>query len=322
MKAYYSLDEISRPLDRPTLTIGNFDGVHLGHQALFRKVKELAASVSGDSVALTFEPHPLKVLRPDHPLLRICTLRHKIELIDRAGIGHLIILPFNKELAETSASDFVHEIFYRRLGIKNLVVGYDYALGKGREGDILFLRKAGVELGFAVHVLEPVVIEGVVVSSTKVRELVAAGDMRAVSRLLGRYYQIRGVVRPGRRRGGPLLGFPTANLRIDKGDLCPKSGVYVIQAIIGGYCYGGVLNIGRNPTFGDQEFGAEAHLFDFDEDIYGKEIKLNLIERLRNENRFSGPDELILQIKKDIHTARLMLAQEKGLYEACMEGIK
>lgn len=321
MRVYYGLNEISRPFNRPVLTIGNFDGVHLGHQALFRRVVDLAAAVSGDAMALTFEPHPLKVLRPDIPLLRICTLEHKIELIAKAGIEHLIILPFNKGLAETSAHDFACKIFCQTLGIKNLVVGYDYALGKGREGDISFLRRAGDELGFTVHVVESVVIDGVIASSTKVREFVSRGDMRAVSRLLGRYYQIRGVVQQGKRRGGPLLGFPTANLHLDKEELCPRPGVYVTQVITDGYCHGGVLNIGHNPTFGDQGFGAEAHIFDFDKDIYGREIKLNLIERLRDEKKFFGPDELISQIKRDAETARQILAREKGLYKACLDGV-
>lgn len=321
MNVYYRLDEISRPFSRPVLTIGNFDGVHLGHQALFRKVRELAASVSGDSVALTFEPHPLKVLRPDAPFLRICTLKHKIELIAKAGIEHLIVLPFNKELAQTAANDFIRKIFYQILGIENLVVGYDYALGKGREGDIPFLKKAGSEFGFTVHVVESVIIDGVIASSTKVRELVSLGDIRAVSSLLGRYYQIRGIVQQGRRRGGPLLGFPTANLNLDKKELCPRSGVYVVQVITDGCCYGGVLNIGHNPTFGDQIFGAEVHIFDFDKDIYGRDIKLNLIERLRDEKKFSSPDELILQIKEDVKTASQIIAREKGLYKACMDGV-
>ncbi|MGQ9500315.1 MAG: bifunctional riboflavin kinase/FAD synthetase [Dissulfurimicrobium sp.] len=321
MKVYYRLEDISGPFNRPTLTIGNFDGVHLGHQALFRKVVELASAVSGDAIALTFEPHPLKVLRPDVPFFRICTLKHKIELIAKSGIEHLIILPFNKELAQTSAKDFVYKIFYQILGIKNLVVGYDYALGKGREGDIFFLKKAGSEFGFTVNVVESVIIDGVIVSSTKVREFVSLGDMRAVFSLLGRYYQIRGIVQQGRGRGRSMLGFPTANLYLDKKYLCPRSGVYVTQVIIDGCCYGGVLNIGHNPTFGDQGFGVEVHIFDFDKDIYGKDIKLNLIERLRDEKKFSNPDELILQIKKDVKISSQIIAQEKGLYKACIDGV-
>ncbi len=319
MKVYRTLDEIDAPLRRPALTIGNFDGVHLGHQALFKKVVELARPRGGDAVAVTFEPHPLKVLRPDNPPKLISTLEQKIELIEKAGMDHLLCLPFTKELANTSADDFVYQVFYKTLGIEDLVIGYDYALGRGRQGDCEFLRKKGRELGFNVHVVQPVVVDGMVVSSTKVRELVAAGEMRKVAKLLNRYYQIRGIVQKGKRRGGPLVGFPTANLNINKEDLCPKPGVYVVQVIHDSQCYGGVLNIGRNPTFGDDELRAETHIFDFDKDIYGHPIKVNLIQRLRDEKKFSGPKELAAQISKDIEQARLILAKESGLTKACTE---
>lgn len=321
MRVYRGLDEICRPFNRPVLTIGNFDGVHLGHQALFSRVVEIAGSVSGDAVAITFEPHPLKVLRPGVPLLKICSLEHKIELIARSGVGHLVILPFDKELAGTSAYDFAYNIFYRAIGVKDLVIGYDYALGKGRQGDIAFLRDASGKFGFMVHVVGPVVVDGMIVSSTLVRELVSQGDMRRVARLLGRYYQIRGIVQEGQRRGGPVLGFPTANLHLSEEDLCPKPGVYVTQVIADGRCHGGVLNIGSNPTFGGQRLGAEAHIFDFDKDIYGQPIKLNLIDRIRDEEKFSGPDELRARIAMDIETAYLILANEKNLKKSCLEGV-
>jgi riboflavin kinase/FMN adenylyltransferase len=320
MKIYQGLHEIARPFDRPALTIGNFDGVHLGHQALFRRVVELARPRKGDTVALTFEPHPLKVLRPQDPPKLISTFDQKMELIASSGIQHLICLPFDMALAATPAEEFVDRILYRTIGVEDLVVGYDYACGKGRRGDIPFLKMAGERLGFSVHVVPPVLVGGIVVSSTKVRERVAQGDMRGVWDLLRRYYQIRGVVREGKRRGGPVVGFPTANLRIEKEDLCPKPGVYVIQMIHQEVCYGGVLNIGYNPTFGEQDLGAEAHIFDFDKDIYGHPIKLNLIQRIRDEKRFSGPKELAEQIAKDVEAARLILLKEDGLGKACLEG--
>jgi len=320
MKIYHGLQEIQRPFHRAALTIGNFDGVHLGHQALFRRVVDLAALREGDSVALTFEPHPLKVLRPQNPPKLISTFEHKGELIAKAGIEHLICLPFDHQLAATRAYDFVHGILFERVGLEDLVVGYDYACGKGREGDIAFLEETGRELGFAVHVVAPVTVDGMTASSSRVRELVSAGDMRKVRLLLGRYYQLRGVVQEGNRRGGPVVGFPTANLKIEKEDLCPKPGVYAVQVIHAGACYGGVLNIGYNPTFGGQGLGAEAHIFDFDKDIYGHPIKINLLQRLRDEKIFSGPQELARQISRDVETARLILAGEEGLQAACQEG--
>ncbi len=308
MKIYSSLYEIERPFNRPALTIGNFDGVHLGHQALFKKVVELAEKRGGDKVALTFHPHPMKVLRPDNPPKLICTLEQKIELIMAAGIEHLVCLPFTREFAKTPASFFVEEILYRTIGVEDLVVGYDYACGRGREGDINFLKSMGKRLGFHVHVIPPVKIDGMIVSSTAIRELVKKGDMRMVRKMLGRFYQIRGVVQKGKRRGGPVVGFPTANLSINPEDLCPKPGVYAVQVIHGERLYNGVVNIGFNPTFGDSKLGAEVHIFDFDKEIYGHEIKVNLVERIRDEKKFSGPEELASQIKKDIEKAKQILS--------------
>lgn len=312
MKIYYSLKDIERPFLRPVLTVGNFDGVHLGHQALFNMVVQIAERTGGDKVALTFHPHPMKVLRPENPPKLICTLEQKTELIMAAGIDHLVCLPFTRLFAKTTATDFVENVFWRTLGVKDLVVGYDYACGRGREGDIEFLKKMGSRLGFRVHVVPPVKIGGRIVSSTAVRELVKQGDMEEVRKMLGRYYQIRGVVRRGKRRGGPVVGFPTANFAINKEDLCPKPGVYAVQVLHGETCYGGVINIGYNPTFGDNKLGAEVHVFDFKKDIYGHEIKVNLVARIREEKCFSGPKELAGQISRDIIEARKIIAAQIG----------
>ena len=308
MKIYSSLDEIERPFNNPALTIGNFDGVHLGHQALFKKVVEIANKRGGDKVALTFHPHPMKVLRPDNPPKLICTLEQKVELIMASGIEHLICLPFTRQFAKTSAREFVEEILYNTIGVQDLVVGYDYACGRGREGDINFLKKMGERLGFNVHVIPPVKIDGIVVSSTVIREFVKAGNMKMVRKMLGRFYQIRGVVKKGRRRGGPVVGFPTANLSINPEDLCPKTGVYAVQVIHGEKLYEGVVNIGVNPTFGNGSLGAEVHIFNFNKEIYGHEIKVNIVERIRDEKRFSGPKELSAQIRRDIEKAKQILS--------------
>ncbi len=308
MKIYSSLDEIERPFNNPALTIGNFDGVHLGHQALFKKVVEIAQKQGGDKVALTFHPHPMKVLRPENPPKLICTLEQKVELIMASGIEHLVCLPFTRQFAKTSAKEFVEDILCNIIGVQNLVVGYDYACGKGREGDINFLKKMGERLGFKVHVIPPVKIEGIVVSSTVIREFVKAGNMKMVRKMLGRFYQIRGVVKKGRRRGGPVVGFPTANLSINPEDLCPKPGVYAVQVIHGDKLYEGVVNIGVNPTFGNGSLGAEVHIFNFNKEIYGHEIKVNIVERIRDEKRFTGPKELSEQIRKDIEKAKQILS--------------
>ena len=312
MKVYKGLQEIEKPFYRPALTIGNFDGVHLGHQALFRRVVEIAGPRNGDTVALTFEPHPMKVLRPQNPPKLISTMDNKVELIAGAGIEYLICLPFTKELAGTSAHDFVNKILHQIIGTEDLVVGYDYAFGKDRRGNISLLQAMGSRLGFKVHIISPVTVNGMVVSSTNVREQVTLGEMMKVRLLLGRHYQIHGIVHEGIHRGGPVVGFPTANLRINREDLCPKPGVYVVQVIHQGQRYGGVMNIGYNPTFGGQELGAEVHIFDFNKDIYGHPIRLDLIKRLRDEKKFAGPEELAGQITRDVEEARLVLAGEKG----------
>lgn len=314
------LENIEKPLENPFVTIGNFDGVHLGHQILFSEVVTKAYSQEGTSVAITFNPHPLKVVRPDIGIKLISTYEQKVELIEMANIDVLVVIPFTKDFSGTSAEKFVNEVLVDKIGVKELIVGYDYAFGKGRQGDINFLKQHGDQKGFPVTVVEPYYVEDLLVSSTKVRELVAKGRMRDVRKLLGRYYQIRGEVKMGEKRGGPLLGFPTANLHIDEEDLCPLHGVYVTQVIYDGKCYGGVLNIGYNPTFDGQHISAETHIFDFNQDIYGKPIKINLLRYLRDEKKFSGPEELAAQIARDVQDAKQVLEDaQKEILLSCEE---
>ncbi len=306
MKIYRNTVEIKNTFPHACVTIGNFDGVHLGHQLLFDEVVKKAGKHNGTSVVVTFDPHPLKVLRPDGIKL-ISTLEQKEELIEQAGIDVLVIIPFNSDFASISADEFVANILVETIGVRELVVGYDYGFGRGREGNIDFLKRKGAKLGFPVTVVDAHCVEKMIVSSTKVRELVADGKMRDVQKLLGRFYQIRGNVQRGRQRGGRIVGFPTANLQVLEEDLCPKRGVYVTQVIYNGRCYGGVSNIGCNPTFGETKLVAETHIFDFSNDIYGKPIKINLLKHLRGEKKFNGAEELAEQIQKDILIAREVL---------------
>ncbi|OGR19060.1 MAG: riboflavin biosynthesis protein RibF [Desulfobacterales bacterium GWB2_56_26] len=317
MKIYRSISDISETFPSACVTIGNFDGVHLGHQQLFATVVQKARAIHGTSIAITFDPHPLQVLLPGGIKL-ISTCEQKTELIEMAGIDVLLIVPFTREFAATSADEFVSSLLVGRLGVKELVVGYDYAFGKGRSGNIDFLRKQGEIHGFPVTVVDAFYVHSQLVSSTRIRELIREGDMSAAKELLGRFYQIRGTVQIGKQRGGPVIGFPTANLQFDKEDLVPKHGVYVTQVICDGKCYGGILNIGYNPTFGEERLVAETHIFDFSEDIYGKPIKVNLLKFLRSERKFSGPAELTEQITKDVAIAKKVLAeQQKEFTHAC-----
>ncbi len=318
MELFTRLADIKKPFAHACVTIGNFDGVHLGHQLLFSEVVRLAHLHHGTSVAVTFDPHPLKVLRPGGIRL-ISTTRQKIELIETAGIDVLVVIPFEMDFAAITAEHFVDDILVGTIGVRELVVGYDYAFGRGRRGNIDFLKERGREGGFPVTVIDACYEGGMLVSSTKIRELVAAGRMRDVRRLLGRYYQIRGEVQRGRQRGGRVVGFPTANLKISEEDLCPKRGVYVTQVVYDGKCYGGVSNIGYNPTFGGDRLVAETHIFDFDDDIYGRPIKINLLRHLRGEKKFSGPDELASQIRRDIEVAQKVLESARKEQLLCCE---
>lgn len=319
MKIYRELSQIKEAFPNACVTIGNFDGVHLGHQLLFGEVVQRAYRCSGTSVAVTFDPHPLQVLRPQGIKL-ISTCEQKIELIEHAGIDVLIIIPFSMQFAAITAHHFVDDILRKIIGVKELVVGYDYAFGKGRVGNIEFLREQGAAKGFSVTVVGAHYEQDFLVSSTKVRELVADGRMADARTLLGRYYQIRGEVQLGQQRGGKEIGFPTANLNMEKEDLIPKMGVYVCQVICDGRCYGGVLNIGVNPTFGENRLVAETHIFDFNQNIYGKPIKVNLLRFLRSEKKFSGIEELSAQIAKDVIEAKKVLTeQQKELTLSCEE---
>lgn len=319
MKIYRQIEDINEPFSRACVTIGNFDGVHLGHQLLFTEVARKAREKQGVSVAVTFEPHPLQVLRPGGIKL-ISSCEQKIELIEMAGIDVLVIVPFTKEFATTTAESFVDDILVGRIGMTELVVGYDYAFGKGRRGNISFLKKQGEAKGFPVTVVNARYEGSTLVSSTEIRRLVAEGRMHEARELLGRNYQIRGEVQVGKQRGGKEIGFPTANLKFADEDLVPRYGVYVSQVICDGKCYGGILNIGCNPTFGEQVLVAETHIFDFNQDIYGKPIKVNLLEFLRNERKFDGVKELAAQISKDVIRAKQILAdQQKDLILSCEE---
>ena len=310
MDLYTDLADIPAPFPGAHVTIGNFDGMHLGHRKLFDQVVARARQHGGTSVAVTFDPHPLKVLSPQGIRL-ISTTPQKIELIERAGVDVLVVVPFTLETAATPAAEFVDRVLVGRIGMQDLVVGYDYAMGKGRHGDTAFLSRLGEEKGFTVLVMPAHYEQGQLVSSTRIRELVAAGKMGDVRRLLGRPYQIRGIVQTGRQRGGKLLGFPTANLSLSEEDLCPKTGVYVTQVTYDGKQYGGVSYIGYNPTFGDTGLVAETHIFDFSADIYGRPLKINLLRHLRGEIAFAGPDQLIEQIRRDIEVAHKVLAKER-----------
>ncbi len=314
MDLYENIDAIRQPFTNAVLTIGNFDGVHIGHQSLFHEVILKAASLNGTSVAMTFEPHPLRVLtNRRHPPL-ITLNEQKKELIAATELDVLIIVPFTKEFAAISAREFISEWLVKRIGMKAIIVGQDYSFGKDREGDIQLLKTLGEQHQFDVILADWIKSahrnEGRI-SSTRIRELVTAGDIEKAKRLLGRHYQIRGTVIKGRNRGGKLLGFPTANLSLQD-ELCPKTGIYAVTVDWQERRYQGVANIGYSPTFDDHLFTVEVHILDFHQDLYGQKIKINFLKRIRDEIKFDSINALSDQIRNDISVARELFDLQSG----------
>jgi len=304
------INKITSPYKNAVITIGNFDGVHLGHQKLFRNLNEKAIALNGTSIAMTFEPHPVRVLKKNNHLPLITLYEQKVELIKKTGIDVLICIPFTQEFATIPAEKFVEDILVKRIGIKAIAVGEDYTFGKNREGNIDLLKILGNKCGFEVIVINELHISNTYpekISSTKIRELVMAGQVAESQKLLGRHYQIRGKVEAGRDRGGKLLGFPTANINLYD-ELRPEIGVYAVTVECKGENFKGVANIGYSPTFDDNIFTVEVHILDFEENIYGQKIRVNFIDRLRNEKKYSNISELSEQIKKDIIKAREILS--------------
>ena len=302
-------DEITAPFKNGVITIGNFDGVHIGHQALFYEVIERANAIDGTSIAMTFEPHPLRVLKKNHTPPLITLLEQKVELIERSGVDVLICVPFTLEFAAVTAVSFVEDLLVRKIGVKAIVMGEDYAFGRNREGDIALLNTLAPRLGFEVIVTSLIrSVQGVAarISSTAIRELVKAGEMQQACKMLGRHFQLRGIVVTGRDRGGKLLGFPTANLKIEE-ELCPKTGIYAVTVETRRGVHLGVANIGYSPTFDDRQFTVEVHILDFNEAIYGEKIRVNFVKRLRGEIKFAGIEALKQQIGKDVESARRIL---------------
>lgn len=289
------------------LTIGSFDGVHLGHQAIIRNMVAGAHAGGLPAVVLTFEPHPVRVLRPDFKLSLLTGAEERAALFAALGVDHVVAHPFNHEVAARSAAAFIGTL-KENVGFSKLLVGYDFAMGRNREGNPARLRELGPELGFELHVFEPVSSEGLVFSSSKIRQCVAEGDVRSAAKMLGRPYSVAGKVVSGAQRGR-LIGIPTANVAVPRGRAVPMQGVYACRVTVGGRTYSAATNIGVRPTFESDvtDETIEAHILDFSRDIYNEVIQVEFIDRLREEQKFSGVDALIAQIKADIVRTREVL---------------
>lgn len=309
MDVIEDIEKLEKPFTNAVVTIGNFDGVHLGHQALFRQVIQQASMINGTSVVITFDPHPLRALGKNGPPL-ITRRDQKIELIRNTGVDKIICIPFTREFALTEPTEFIYDFLIGKIGMKSIIVGPDYSFGKDRKGDIYLLRSEGRKGEFSVIIPDWIHDAGAGserISSTKIRELVMEGRVEDAPKYLGRQYQIRGKVVKGRDRGGRKLGFPTANIKLHD-ELCPKFGVYAVTVETNHGHFRGVANIGYSPTFDDNMFTIEVHILDdFSYDIYNTRIRVNMVARLREEKKFSGLEELSGQIKKDIENAKEIL---------------
>ncbi|RKH08558.1 bifunctional riboflavin kinase/FAD synthetase [Corallococcus praedator] len=308
MKVFQSVPEAGRQLQGQAVALGNFDGVHVGHQALFAEgLRHAVAS------ALTFQPHPGKVLQPELAPKLITLLPRKLELLATCGLDSVVVQPFTRDYARNSPADFEAALL-DTLGVGHVVVGSDFTYGAHRAGTVTTLREAAAKRGAQVHIVQPVHVDGVVASSSRIREYILEGRVGAARRLLGRPFDLDGTVVAGAGRGR-TIGFPTANVDTQN-ELRPAPGVYAIRVRLHSEADGpwrpGAANIGVKPTFGGTEVTIEAHLLDFTGDLYGKELRVQFLERLRPEQRFGSAAELVGQIKRDVEAARTVVARGDG----------
>ncbi len=309
MEIIQGLENIKRSFNRPVVTIGNFDGVHLGHQRIFARVREESSRFGVESIVITFEPHPLKILSPKNFVPTLTPFKMKMKFIEEAGIKTVVCIQFSLAFSEISPQEFIKTILVEKLNVRKIIIGYNYHFGKDQKGDVKTLIEAGKYFNFETEVIEALKIDNTIVSSSKIRELIKNGDIEKASRLLGRNYIIAGKVIKGSGRGVGL-GFPTANIEI-LDQLCPKKGVYAVKVFWNNEIFNGLANIGINPTFLPADLESkiekpsfEVHVLDFNKDIYGEEIQVSLVRRIRDEIRFEKVSDLIERIKLDIEWAR------------------
>lgn len=303
MKVIFDPEE---PIQNSTsATIGNFDGVHIGHKKILSAIKEEAKQQGISSCVITFHPHPQKVLQNiDIPLLT--PIRERLKLLEEQGIDVVACYTFTKDIAKISAQDFVTDILVGKLNLKHLIVGPDFSFGRKREGNLELLNKMGSQYGFDTEVVDTALYNGEVVSSTSIRNLVREGNLLKARNFLGYNFYVEGQVKEGEKRGRQI-GFPTANLETDW-DILPKVGVYATLANVDGTKHQSITNIGFRPTFGHNELLIETHIFNFSQDIYKKRIKVEFVDRVRDEQKFDGPDALVDQIKKDVEKVKEILS--------------
>jgi len=308
MKIYRSSQEAAGKLRRPAVAIGNFDGVHQGHQALFARARSLCLQDGGEAVALTFSPHPARFFSPELAPPLINTEEQKLEIMEACGLDAVVVEPFDGGLAALTPREFVGQVLVERLAARHVVVGNNFLFGKKRAGDLAALQELGNELGFEAHGLVCVNVQSIPARSTKVREFLLMGRVIGAAVLMGREYRVEGVVVEGKGRGR-TIGIPTANIQMDN-EILPRRGVYAGRVRHpDGRVLEAVINIGTNPTFEKAAIlSFEVHVLDFSEDLYGERLEVLFTQRLRDEQRFGSVDELVAAIHEDIAVARQVLA--------------
>lgn len=299
MRVYRSLNELP-VIKNAIVTQGTFDGVHAAHRVIINRVKELAQQRNGETVLMTFDPHPRLVLFPDdHGLKLLQTLDEKISALEKEGIDHLLVIPFTKEFSELTSLQFISDVLVSKIGTKVLVIGYDHRFGKNREGAFDHLKTSSSKYGFEVEEIPEQDVEEVAISSTRIRKALEIGDVVTASKYLGKFYSITGEVKQGKQLGR-TIGYPTANIKIeDPNKLIPADGVYAVKVVFNNQTYRGMLNAGYRPTVDGITHSIEVHIFDFNENIYNQRIEILYVDKLREEMKFGGLDALKNQLEKD-----------------------
>ncbi len=315
MNVYWDLDQLPETPIEPVATMGNLDGVHRGHQVIISRLHQEAERAGAETLVITFEPHTRRVVRPKEEFRTVMTLKDKLRRLQELNVHHVLVLPFAEGYSEMSAKEFVEEVIWEPLRVQAMYVGGDAGFGKRREGDVRMLTSEGRRLGFHVGVVDPLVVGGARISSSRIRTAIDRGHLDVMTRLLGRDHAVTGTVMRGFRRGREL-GYPTANIA-DEGIALPPHGVYAgFAQTEDDVRHGAMVNIGVRPTFDGSSLAIEAHLFNFDGNLYGKELRVSLRHRLRGEAKFDDPDQLKMQLRKDAIEARRLLGIKKARKKA------
>jgi len=306
------IDQVQREANT-TLTVGTFDGVHAGHRVLINTVVKQAIKTGGRSVIVTFDPHPREIINPGEAGIKLLsTLKERCELLADLGIDEMVVIPFDRDFSLLTSEEFVKTIIWEKVGVSNFIIGYDHHFGRDREGTIETVKRLGLELGFTSQVVSKQEVGDKTVSSTAVRKAIQLdGDMELAAKFLERFYLLNGTVIHGDKRGKEL-GFPTANIQPENSSkIVPRIGVYATWVRVDGEYYCGMMNIGERPTFDEASYSIEVHIIDFDKEIYGKEIQIQFVERVRDEMKFSGKDELVRQLNHDKEKVMKVLKNKK-----------